>query len=43
MKSLAEEDFIEITEEHRHNIIAKVTTQGWLLVQRFKAEKNRAR
>jgi hypothetical protein len=34
MNSLAEEGLIEITEEHRHNIIAKVTTQGWLLVQR---------
>jgi len=41
MKSLAEEGLIEITEEHRHNIIAKVTTEGWLLLQRFKAEKNR--
>ncbi|MBV8361090.1 MAG: hypothetical protein JO189_24605, partial [Deltaproteobacteria bacterium] len=44
MKGLAEEGYIELkaTEEDQP-ITATVTTQGWLLFQRFMHEKNRAR
>jgi hypothetical protein len=43
MHALADEGFIEleVTEENQPNIAATVTTQGWLLFQRFKHEQKR--